>query len=179
MSRIGKLPVEIPAGVKTTVANKVVSVEGPRGKMELAIGKGVEVVQEGNTLVISRTDESAQGAANHGTTRANIHNLVVGVTSGWKRSLELNGVGYTASCAGDKLTLKVGFSHDVVMTVPANIKCKVEKNVVVLESNDKQAVGNFAAKVRRVRPPEPYLGKGIKYVEEVIKRKAGKTAKGK
>lgn len=179
MSRIGKLPVEIPAGVKTTINDKVVSIEGPRGKMALTIGKGVEVVQEGNTLVVSRTDETVQGAANHGTTRANIHNLIVGLTSGWKRSLELNGVGYTASCAGDKLTLKVGFSHDVVMTLPEGIKCKVEKNVIVLESNDKQAVGNFAAKVRRVRPPEPYLGKGIKYVEETIKRKAGKTAKGK
>ena len=103
--------------------------------------------------------------------------MLEGVTKGWKRSLELNGVGYTASCAGDKLTLKVGFSHDVVMTLPAGITCKINKNVIELEANDRQLVGNFAAKVRRVRPPEPYLGKGVKYVEEVIKRKAGKTAK--
>lgn len=179
MSRIGKLPIEIPSGASATISNGVVAVKGPRGEMKFGLGSGVEVVQEGNTLVVNRTDESKQGAANHGTTRATIFNMLEGVTKGWKRSLELNGVGYTASCAGDKLTLKVGFSHDVVMTLPAGITCKINKNVIELEANDRQLVGNFAAKVRRVRPPEPYLGKGVKYVEEVIKRKAGKTAKAK
>lgn len=179
MSRIGKLPVEIPSGVSVTLTSGNVAVKGPRGDLSLSIGKGVEVVQEGNTLVVNRLDNTPQAAANHGTTRSIIDNMIVGVTKGWKRSLELNGVGYTASLAGDKLTLKVGFSHDVVMTLPSGITCKIDRSVIELESNDRQAVGNFAAKIRRVRPPEPYLGKGIKYVEETIKRKAGKTAKAK
>ncbi|MGI6524957.1 MAG: 50S ribosomal protein L6 [Bdellovibrionota bacterium] len=179
MSRIGKLPIDIPSGVKANITNGVTTIDGPRGKLEFRLGAGVEVVQEGNTLVVNRTDNTPQSVANHGTTRSMIANMVHGVTQGWKRSLELNGVGYVANCAGDKLTLKVGLSHDVVMPLPAAITCKVERNVIQLESNDRQALGNFAAKIRRVRPPEPYLGKGIKYAEETIKRKAGKTAKAK
>ena len=177
MSRIGKLPVELPSGVKASVNAGVALIEGPRGKMEYRFGRGVEVTLDGNSLVVKKTGGDKQSAANYGTTRAHLANMVLGVTNGWKRALEFNGVGYTASLAGNKLTVKVGLSHDVIIELPAAVKCKVERNVVELESNDKQLVGNLAAKIRKIRPPEPYLGKGIKYTTEVIKKKAGKTAK--
>jgi len=179
MSRIGKLPISIPNGVKVSVEGNIFTVEGPRGKLNFAFGGGVKVDVDNGCVLVTKIEETQQASANHGTVRATIYNMVEGVTKGWIRKLELNGVGYTASVVSDKLTLKVGFSHDVVMTLPSGIKCSVDKNVIVLESNDKQLVGNFAAKIRKVRPPEPYLGKGVKFVEEVIKRKAGKTAKAK
>lgn len=177
MSRIGKLPVELPSGVKATIANGVAVIEGPRGKLECALGSGVEVAQEGSALVVRRTGSDKQSAANYGTARAHLANMVKGVTQGWKKSLEMNGVGYTAALSGNTLTLKVGFSHDVAIPLPQGLKCKVERNLIELESNDRQQVGNLAAKIRKIRPPEPYLGKGIKYTTETIKRKAGKTAK--
>ena len=177
MSRIGKLPISLPSGVKATLNNGVATIEGPRGKLNFKWGSDVSVTQEGDTLVVNCLADTQQASANHGSARADIANMVTGVTTGWKKSLELNGVGYVASVSGDKLTLKVGLSHDVVMTLPEGVKCKVDKNIIELESNDRQTVGNFAAKVRKVRPPEPYLGKGIKYTTETIKRKAGKTAK--
>jgi len=177
MSRIGKLPVELPQGVKATIATDTAVIEGPRGKLEYRFGRGAHVEQRGGALVVTRTGGDKQSAANYGTTRAQLANMVTGVTTGWKRSLEFNGVGYTAVLAGNKLTVKVGLSHDVVIELPQGMKCKVERNVVELESNDKQEVGDLAARIRRVRPPEPHLGKGIKYTTEVIKKKAGKTAK--
>lgn len=177
MSRIGKQPVELPSGVKASVANGRAVIEGPRGKLEYCCAHGVAIAVAGNTIVVTRTGSGKQADANYGTTRAHLANMVAGVTKGWKKSLEFNGVGYTAALAGNKLTVKVGLSHDVVLELPAGMKCKVERNIVELESNDKQQVGNLAATIRKIRPPEPYLGKGIKYTTEVIKRKAGKTAK--
>lgn len=177
MSRIGKLPVAVPQGVKGSVSGSVVSVEGPKGKLSYSIRPGVKVELAEGKFVVSMIGSDAQSKADYGTTRATINNMVKGVSAGWKRILELHGVGYTAKIQGKNLVLAVGFSHDVVMTIPDPIKCVVNKNVIDLESNDRELLGTFAAKIRAVQPPEPYLGKGIKYAEEKIRRKAGKTGK--
>jgi large subunit ribosomal protein L6 len=177
MSRIGKLPVAVPQGVKAAVAGAVVSVEGPRGKMSFSVRPGVKVEFADGKIVVSVVGSDAQAKADYGTTRATLNNMVKGVSAGWKKSLELHGVGYTAKVQGKNLVLAVGFSHDVVMLIPGDIKCAVNKNVIDLESNDRELLGTFAAKVRDVQPPEPYLGKGIKYSDEKVRRKAGKTGK--
>lgn len=126
---------------------------------------------------MSPTAEGKQANANFGTTRANINNMVLGVTKGWKRSLELSGVGFNAKISGKVLTLAVGFSHDVALPIPDAVKCSVNKNTIELESSDRVLLGTFAATIRKVQPPEPYLGKGIKFSEETVRRKAGKTGK--
>ena len=177
MSRVGRQPVNIPAGVHASVAEGVVKVEGPRGSLVYKLARGVGVVVDGGAITFAAGGSDKQSSADYGSARAHVNNMVKGVTEGWKRSLEVNGVGYTASLAGTELLLKVGFAHDVKMEIPKGVSCQVQKNIIDLVSHDKQLVGNIAAKIRKVRPPEPYLGKGIKYVEEVIKRKAGKTAK--
>ncbi|NLF25553.1 MAG: 50S ribosomal protein L6 [Deltaproteobacteria bacterium] len=177
MSRVGKQPVNIPAGVKASVVEGIVKVEGPRGSLAYKLARGVSAVIEGDTITFAVRGGDKQSVADYGTARSHVDNMVKGVTEGWKRSLEVNGVGYTASMAGTKLLLKVGFAHDVDIEIPEGVSCQVQRNIIDLMSHDKQLVGNVAAKIRKVRPPEPYLGKGIKYVEEVIKRKAGKTAK--
>lgn len=177
MSRIGKSPIEVPQGAKVSVQGTTVHVEGPKGKLSYVVGSGVNVKQEGPQVILSASVADRQSKANWGTARATINNMCHGVVKGWKRSLEMNGVGFGAKIAGQKLTLTVGFSHDVEMELPKEIKCTVTKNVIDLESADRQLVGQYASKIRKVQPPEPYLGKGIKYVEEKIRRKAGKTAK--
>jgi len=177
MSRIGKLPVALPQGVKGTISGSVVSVEGPKGKLSYSVRPGVKVEVVDGKFVVSMTGSDAQSKADYGTTRATINNMVKGVSVGWKKSLELHGVGYTAKLQGKNLVLAVGFSHDVTMEIPDAVKCAVTKNVIDLESNDREILGTFAAKVRDVQPPEPYLGKGIKYSDETIRRKAGKTGK--
>ncbi|MFN4894171.1 MAG: 50S ribosomal protein L6 [Pseudomonadota bacterium] len=177
MSRIGKLPVALPQGVKGAVSGSVVSIEGPKGKLSFAVRPGIKVELVDGSFVVSMTGSDAQAKADYGTARATINNMVKGVSTGWKKTLELNGVGYTAKLQGKNLVLAVGFSHDVTMQVPDAIKCTVNKNVVELESSDREILGTFAAKVRDVQPPEPYLGKGIKYSDEKIRRKAGKTGK--
>ncbi len=187
MSRVGKQPVAIPSGVKAVVQDGKILVEGPKGKLSFAPGEGVKVeVKDGKILVsplVTQKDKTGkefipkQIKANYGTARATINNMVTGVTKAWKRSLELNGVGFVAKVQGQVLTLAVGFSHDVVINVPKEVKCTVNKNVIDLESADRQLVGTLASGIRKVQPPEPYLGKGIKYVEETIRRKAGKTGK--
>ena len=178
MSRIGKMPVDLPSGVKASVANGNVNVEGPLGKLEFKTGTGVEANVVGGQLVVSCANESdKQSKANYGTARAVINNMVLGVSKGWTRALELNGVGFVAKVAGQKLTLTVGYSHDVVLSIPSVVQASVEKNRIDLKSCDRAILGNFAATIRKVNPPEPYLGKGIKYAEEVIRRKAGKTGK--
>jgi large subunit ribosomal protein L6 len=177
MSRIGKLPVAVPQGVKAAVSGAVVSVEGPKGKLSFSVRPGVKVEVADGKLVVSMTGSDAQSLADYGTTRATLNNMVKGVSAGWKKVLELHGVGYTAKIQGKNLVLAVGFSHDVVMPIPDAIKCAVNKNIVELESNDRELLGTFAAKVRDVQPPEPYLGKGIKYSDEKVRRKAGKTGK--
>jgi large subunit ribosomal protein L6 len=177
MSRIGKLPVTIPSGVKAGVNNNVVHVEGPRGKLDFTPGRGVSVAVQDGKLVVSVTGSDTQSRANYGTARARINNMVLGVTQGWKRSLELFGVGYNAKIQGQSLTLSVGFSHEVKMEIPKEVKCTVTKNTIELESADRELVGTLAARIRKVQPPEPYLGKGIKFSEEKVRRKAGKTGK--
>jgi len=178
MSRVGRQPVAVPSGVKIGIANQLISVEGPKGRLEYGIAKGLSVAQENNSLVIKvDAGASRQTRADYGSIRAHIQNMVIGVTTGWKRSLELNGVGYTASIAGQKLELKVGFSHEVIIDLPKAVKGGVVKNVIELESHDKQLLGVVASGIRKIRPPEPYLGKGIKHTTEKIRRKAGKTGK--
>lgn len=177
MSRVGKQPVPLPAGVTAGIDGSVVSISGPKGKLQLVCGDGVKVVQEDGKLVVSKMGESKQAAASYGTVRAHLNNMVRGVTAGWKRSLELSGVGFTAKVANSVLTLTCGFSHEVNLVIPENVKCTVNRNVIDLESYDKESLGTFAARVRKVQPPEPYLGKGIKFSEETVRRKAGKTGK--
>jgi large subunit ribosomal protein L6 len=177
MSRIGKLPVALPQGVKAAVAGNTVSVEGPKGKLSYTIRPGINVEVVDGKFVVSMTGTDAQAKADYGTARATLNNMVTGVSTGWKKVLELNGVGYNAKQQGKNLVLSVGFSHEVVLEIPAAIKCTINKNQVELESNDRELLGTFAAKVRDKQPPEPYLGKGIKYSDEVVRRKAGKTGK--
>lgn len=177
MSRIGKLPVAIPSGVKGAVAAGVVSVEGPKGKLAFTVRPGVAVEVVDGKFIVSMVGSDLQAKADYGTARATINNMVQGVSKGWKKVLELNGVGFNAKLQGQKLVLSVGFSHDVVMDIPVAVKCVVAKNSIEMESADREALGTFAAKVRQVQPPEPYLGKGIKYSDEKIRRKAGKTGK--
>jgi large subunit ribosomal protein L6 len=183
MSRIGKLPVVVPQGVKGAVSNGMVSVEGPKGRLSMPVAAGISVALEGDKFLVSVSGSDAGGLEDrniktmYGTTRALLNNMVVGVTQGWKKSLELVGVGFGAKLQGNSLILTVGFSHDVVLAVPEGVTCQVTKNTIELQSVDKEKVGTFAAKVRDVQPPEPYLGKGIKYAGEAIRRKAGKTGK--
>jgi large subunit ribosomal protein L6 len=177
MSRIGKLPVAIPQGVKCAIAGDVVSVEGPKGKLSYTVRPGVKVEVTDGKAVVSLVGTDAQSKSDYGTTRATLNNMVQGVSKGWKKTLELNGVGFAAKLAGKNLVLSVGFSHEVSMEIPAEIKANVQKNSVELESANRELVGTFAAKVREVQPPEPYLGKGIKYSDEKVRRKAGKTGK--
>jgi large subunit ribosomal protein L6 len=177
MSRIGKLPVALPQGVKGAVSGAVVSVEGPKGKLSYTVRPGVKVELNDGKFAVSLIGADGQSKADYGTTRATINNMVKGVSTGWKKILELHGVGYTAKLQGKNLVLAVGFSHEVSMEIPAEIKANVQKNSVELESANRELVGTFAAKIRQVQPPEPYLGKGIKYSDEKVRRKAGKTGK--
>jgi large subunit ribosomal protein L6 len=178
MSRIGKMPIKVPEKVKVSVAGAVVTVEGPKGSLTYNMGRGTSVAVEGAQVLVScKNISDVQSKANYGTARAKINNMVKGVTEGWKKTLEMTGVGYTAALSGDTLTLTVGFSHDVKFTVPKEIKCAVEKTKIALESPNRDLLGVFAAKIRKTQPPEPYLGKGIRYSDEVVRRKQGKTAK--
>lgn len=177
MSRIGKLPVALPTGVKGAIAGGIVSVEGPKGKLSFKVRPGIAVELVDGKFVVSMTGTDGQAKADYGTARATINNMVLGVSTGWKKTLELNGVGYAAKLQGQKLVLSVGFSHDVTLDIPTGVKCNVQKSSIDMEAADREVLGTFAAKVRQVQPPEPYLGKGIKYSDEKIRRKAGKTGK--
>jgi large subunit ribosomal protein L6 len=177
MSRVGKQPVTIPSGVKTALKDRSVRIEGPKGTLEHTYPSTVEVVSEKDQLIVKVKSDSRQARADYGTVRAHINNMVLGVTKGWKKALELNGVGFNAKLAGQTLTLAVGYSHDVKIEIPKAIKCTVGKTNIDLESADKELLGTLAANIRKTCPPEPYLGKGIKYSDETIRRKAGKTGK--
>lgn len=180
MSRIGKQPVGLPKGVTAQVSGRKVSIKGPKGELHYECGAGVKVAQDSDTLVVALEKSDSiekQHRANFGTTRAILNNMVKGVTQGWKKSLELNGVGFTAKLAGQVMTLATGYSHDVKVIIPKGVNCAINKNVIELESCDKELLGTLAARIRRVCPPEPYLGKGIKYTDETIRRKAGKAGK--
>ena len=177
MSRIGKMPVAVPAGVEVTIADgNLVTVKGPKGTLTQQLEPSMTIRQEGAELLVSRPNDEKENRALHGLTRALLHNMVVGVTEGYKKSLEINGVGYRAAKEGNKLILTIGYSHPVEVSEIPGITIEVpQPNQIVISGCDKQMVGQFAAEVREKRPPEPHKGKGIKYVDEVIRRKVGKT----
>lgn len=183
MSRIGKLPVPVPANVKVAVAESTVLVEGPKGKLSFGFQPTIKVdVQEGGReVVVARSSEEGQIKALHGLTRALIANMVKGVTEGYVKKLEIQGVGYQAQVKGaNEIELQVGFANKVRLKAPAGVEVKAtDPTHIVVSGIDKQAVGQFAAEIRRVRPPEPYKGKGIRYEGEAVRRKAGKTTGGK
>ena len=179
MSRIGRLPVAIPAGVEVNVAaGNVVTVKGPKGTLERALPTEMEIKVEDGHVVVTRPSDLKKMKALHGLTRTLINNMVVGVTNGYEKVLEVNGVGYRASKSGNKLTLNLGYSHPVEMIDPEGIESVVEgQNKITVKGIDKEKVGQYAAEIRDKRRPEPYKGKGIKYADEVIRRKVGKTGK--
>jgi len=178
VSRIGKAPIQIPSGVEIKVEGNVVSVKGPKGQLSREINKDMQVTIESGALRVSRPTDEREHKALHGLTRSLINNMVEGVTKGYSRSLELVGTGYRAAKSGQKLTLSVGFSHPVEFEPPKGIEFAVPaQNQVVVNGIDKEVVGQVAANIRAIRPPEPYLGKGIKYAGERIRRKEGKTGK--
>jgi large subunit ribosomal protein L6 len=176
MSRIGRKPLEIPKGVQVTITADSVAVKGPKGSLSIKKQKDVQVKEEAGKLVFERTGNLGPVRAAHGLMRALCGNMLVGVTKGFERQLEINGVGYKAEVKGANITLSLGYSHPVEFKLPEGIAAKVDKNMLILSGIDRQALGGAAAKIRSFRPPEPYKGKGIKYVEETILRKAGKTA---
>ncbi len=179
MSRIGRAPVTLPAGVEITLGeNNHITVKGPKGTLEQALPTAMQISVEDGVLHVKRPNDEKENRALHGLTRALIHNMVVGVTEGFKKELEINGVGYRAQKDGSKLVMNLGYSHQVVMDPPAGIEIDVPaQNKITISGIDKQKVGQFAAEVRGKRPPEPYKGKGIKYSTETIRRKEGKSGK--
>ena len=175
LSRIGKKPIEIPNGVKVTISGSVVTIEGPQGKLEHTLVDASATVEENRILVL--VDETSKNAkAMHGLARALLNNMVTGVSTGFTKVLEINGVGYRAELKGKKLEMNLGFSHPVIFEVPDGVKAQVEKlTTIKLASSDRQLLGQVAAKIRGFRPPEPYKGKGVKYADERIIRKVGKA----
>ncbi len=184
MSRIGKAPIEIPAGVTVQVKDNVVTVKGPKGELSQEVNPVITVEQEGNHIHLTRPNDERENRAMHGLYRALVHNMVVGVSEGYKKEMELVGVGYRANAANNVLELSLGFSHAIYIKLPKEIKveAKSERNknpLIILESADKQLLGQVCAKIRSLRKPEPYKGKGIKFVGEIIRRKSGKSANAK
>jgi large subunit ribosomal protein L6 len=178
MSRIGKKPIEIPAGVTVTINNSTVTVKGPKGELSRSFNPDIEIKVEENVVNISRPTDAKEHRALHGTTRAVIANMVEGVSNGFTRGLELIGVGYRASKQGNKLVLNVGYSHSVEIEPETGIEIEVPANTrIIVKGIDKERVGALAANIRGVRPPEPYKGKGIRYEGEFVRRKEGKTGK--
>ena len=177
MSRIGRAPITVPAGVEVTLGdNNVVTVKGPKGTLTQQFHPNMTIAMEGTELHVTRPNDLKENRALHGLTRSLLHNMVVGVTEGYKKVLEVNGVGYRVAMEGSKLVMNLGYSHQVIMEAPEGITIEAPTpNQIVISGYDKQLVGQFAAEVREKRPPEPYKGKGIKYVDETIRRKVGKT----
>ena len=177
MSRIGRMPITVPAGVTVNVAEgNVVTVKGPKGELTKALRPEMILKQEGSTITVERPSDAKLHRSLHGLTRTLLHNMVVGVTEGFKKELDVNGVGYRVAMEGSKLVMNLGFSHQVTVEEIEGITIEVPSaNKIVISGTDKQKVGQFAAEVREKRPPEPYKGKGIKYTDEVIRRKEGKT----
>ena len=181
MSRIGKAPIEIPAGVTVTVNGDLVTVKGPKGELSQKVNSDLTVKVEDGHVVVTRPSDDREHRAQHGLYRALIHNMVVGVSQGYRKEMELVGVGYRATSEGQVLELSLGFSHAIYIKLPKEVKveAKTERNknpLIILESDDKQLLGQVCAKIRSLHKPEPYKGKGIKFVGEVIRRKSGKSA---
>jgi large subunit ribosomal protein L6 len=176
VSRIGKLPITIPTGVKIALDSNAVRLEGPKGKLASMLPAGVTVKVDGNVVRVERGSDDRKTRALHGLTRKLIANMTVGVSQGFNRVLEINGVGYRAEVKGQEIHMTLGYSHPVVFPLPPGVTASIERQVVItLSGADRQVIGEMAAKIRSLRPPEPYKGKGIKYREEVIRRKAGKA----
>jgi large subunit ribosomal protein L6 len=179
MSRIGKLPIKVPSGVTITVDDNSIVVNGPSGSLEQFMMPGILIKQENNEIYVNRTTDEKEHRAKHGLMRSLINNMVIGVTKGFIKKLEINGVGYRANMEGNKLKLSLGFSHDVFYSIPDDIKVSIEQNIITVSGISKQRVGQIAAEIRALKKPEPYKGKGIKYVGERIIRKSGKSGKEK
>jgi large subunit ribosomal protein L6 len=177
MSRIGKLPIDVPAGVTITVDSDVISVKGPKGELTVPHLSDVTVTLEGTQAIVTRKNDERIAKAQHGLQRALLNNAVVGVTKGFEKKLEVNGVGFRVGMSGDALEMSLGFSHPVTYKAPAGVAITTNKMEITVSGIDKQAVGQVAAEIRALKKPEPYKGKGIKYADEVILRKAGKTGK--
>ena len=178
MSRIGKMPIAIPAGVTVSIAeNNTVTVKGPKGELTRALPAEMTIKEENGEIIITRPNDQKNERALHGLTRALLHNMVVGVTEGFTKTLEINGVGYRAQKSGKVLTLQLGYSHPIEMEDPEGVETSVEGNKILVKGINKEAVGQHAANIRVKRGPEPYKGKGIKYDYETIRRKVGKTGK--
>lgn len=179
MSRIGRLPISIPSGVVVELEGDMVKVNGPRGSLEYRVPRGIELSLENGQLRVQRSDDRRQSRALHGLTRTLVSNMVLGVTQGFKKGLEIVGVGYRAEVQGRTLNLNLGFSHPIQYPIPEGITITVDRNVIItVEGIDKQKVGQVAAEIRAFRRPEPYKGKGIKYAEEKIRKKVGKGSAG-
>jgi large subunit ribosomal protein L6 len=179
MSRIGKLPIEIPSGVTITVDDDNIVVNGPKGSLSQFTMPGVNVKFEDGILNVTRENDEAQNRAKHGLMRSLVNNMVIGVSQGFSKKLELNGVGYRVALAGNGLKFNIGFSHEVNYQLPEGVTARVEQNVITVSGISKQQVGQVAAEIRALKKPEPYKGKGIKYADERIIRKSGKSGKDK
>jgi len=179
MSRVGKLPIAVPSGVTITVDDDFVTVTGPKGTLKQFTVPGISYKLEDGEFVLSRASDEQLHRANHGLMRALVNNMVVGVTTGFTKKLEINGVGYRAAMEGSKVKFQLGYSHDILFPIPEGIKIEIEQNVVSVSGISKQQVGQVAAEIRALRKPEPYKGKGIKYSDERIIRKSGKSGKDK
>ncbi len=180
MSRIGRMPIAVPAGVDVKIDGSTVTVKGPKGTLTRTVSSNITVTLDNGVITVTRPNDLKENRALHGLTRTLIANMVVGVNEGFKKELEINGIGYRAAKQGKDLVLNIGYSHDVIMPETDGITVEVPApNKIIISGPDKQKVGQFAAEVRGKRPPEPYKGKGIKYIDEVIRRKEGKAGKGK
>lgn len=177
MSRVGKLPIQVPSGVTITVDDALITVAGPKGTLTESMQPGVNVKQEGSEIIVSRQTDEREHRAKHGLVRALVNNMVIGVTKGFEKKLEVNGVGFKIATEGTKLKMALGFSHDVYYQPPQGVNVSVEANNIVVSGISKQQVGQVAAEIRSFKKPEPYKGKGIKYVDERIIRKSGKSGK--
>ena len=178
MSRIGRAPIAVPAGVEVTINGSHITVKGPKGTLEREIAPSISVAQDGAVLKVSRATDGKQDRSLHGLTRTLIANMIIGVTEGFSKKLQINGVGYRCEKKGNEVFLKIGYSHEVSVKENADIQLEVpDANTIIVKGIDKQKVGQFAAEIRGKRPPEPYKGKGIKYEDEVIRRKVGKSGK--
>ena len=180
MSRIGRMPIAVPAGVDVKIDGSTVTVKGPKGTLTRTVSSNITVTLDNGVITVTRPNDLKENRSLHGLTRTLIANMVQGVNEGFKKELEINGIGYRAAKQGKDLVLNIGYSHDVIMPEPETITVEVPApNKIIISGPDKQKVGQFAAEVRGKRPPEPYKGKGIKYIDEVIRRKEGKAGKGK
>lgn len=179
MSRVGKKPIPVPDKVEISIAGQDVKVKGPKGELQHSVHPDITVKQEDGNLLVERPSDEREHRALHGLTRALIANMVTGVSDGFKKTLKIEGVGYTSELRGTNLVMKLGYSHEIVINPPDNVNFVVEDRGVTIHVNgiDKQVVGQVAANIRELRPPEPYLGKGVRYIDERIRRKAGKAGK--